>query len=82
MVGRLTPLDRSAQVFSLWSFAVRIASILGPVLYGLITYLSDGRQRLAIASTALLFLASLWVLSKIRWELAEQQAAIDQNSAL
>jgi UMF1 family MFS transporter len=82
MVGRLTPPDRSAQVFSLWSFAVRIASILGPVLYGLITYLSDGRQRLAIASTALLFLASLWVLSKIRWELAEQQAAIDQNSAL
>jgi MFS transporter, UMF1 family len=81
-VGRLTPPDRSAQVFSLWSFAVRIASILGPVLYGLITYLSDGRQRLAIASTALLFLASLWVLSKIRWELAEQQAAIDQNSAL
>jgi UMF1 family MFS transporter len=82
MVGRLTPPDRSAQVFSLWSFAIRIASILGPVLYGLITYLSDGRQRLAIASTALLFLASLWVLSKIRWELAEQQAAIDQNSAL
>jgi len=82
MVGRLTPPDRSAQVFSLWSFAVRVASILGPLLYGLITYLSDGRQRLAIASTALLFLASLLVLSKIRWELAEQQAAIDQNSAL
>jgi hypothetical protein len=48
-------------------------------MYGLITFLSDGRQRLAIASTALLFLASLWVLSKIRWELAEQQAAIDQT---
>jgi len=79
MVGLLTPLNRTAQVFALWSFAVRVASILGPVLYGLITYVSDGRQRLAIASTALLFLASLWVLSKIRWELAEQQAAIDQN---
>jgi UMF1 family MFS transporter len=79
MVGRLTPPDRSAQVFSLWSFAVRVASILGPLMYGLITFLSDGRQRLAIASTSLLFLASLWVLSKIRWELAEQQAAIDQN---
>jgi UMF1 family MFS transporter len=79
MVGRLTPPDRSAQVFSLWSFAVRVASILGPLMYGLITLLSDGRQRLAIASTSLLFLASLWVLSKIRWELAEQQAAIDQN---
>jgi UMF1 family MFS transporter len=79
MVGRLTPQDRTAQVFSLWSFAVRVAAILGPLLYGLITFLSDGKQRLAIASTALLFIASLWVLSKIRWELAEQQAAIDQN---
>jgi len=49
-------------------------------LYGLITFLSDGKQRLAIASTALLFLASLWMLSKIRWELAEKQAAIDQNT--
>jgi UMF1 family MFS transporter len=81
MVGRLTPQDRTAQVFSLWSFAVRIAAILGPVLYGVITYLSDGRQRLAIASTALLFLASLWVLSKIQWHLAEQQASIDQQGA-
>jgi UMF1 family MFS transporter len=80
MVGRLTPQDRTAQVFSLWSFAVRVAAILGPLLYGLITFLSDGKQRLAIASTALLFIASLWVLSKIRWELAEKQAAIDQNT--
>jgi UMF1 family MFS transporter len=79
MVGRLTPQDRTAQIFSLWAFAVRIAAILGPLLYGLITFLSDGRQRLAIASTSLLFLASLWVLSKIQWQLAEQQAALDQN---
>lgn len=79
MVGRLTPQDRTAQIFSLWAFAVRIAATLGPLLYGLITFLSDGRQRLAIASTSLLFLASLWVLSKIQWQLAEQQAALDQN---
>ena len=80
MVGRLTPPTRTAQVFSLWSFAVRVAAILGPVMYGLITYLCDGKQRLAIASTSLFFLVSLWVLSKIQWRLAEQQAAIDQNS--
>ena len=81
MVGRLTPADKTAQVFSLWAFAVRVAAILGPILYGLITYLSNGQQRLAIGSTSLLFLASLWVLSKINWELAEEQAAIDQNSS-
>jgi UMF1 family MFS transporter len=81
MVGRLTPVDKTAQVFSLWSFAVRVAAILGPVLYGLITYLSDGRQRIAIASTSLLFIASLWILSKIQWKLAEQQAAVDQKAS-
>ena len=81
MVGRLTPQNKTAQVFSLWAFAVRVAAILGPVLYGLITYLSNGQQRLAIGSTSLLFLASIWVLSKIQWELAEQQAVIDQNTS-
>ncbi|MBU6224433.1 MAG: MFS transporter [Burkholderiales bacterium] len=80
MVGRLTPLDRTAQVFSLWSVAIRIASIIGPMLYGLITLLSDGHQRIAIASTSLLFIISMWVLSKINWQEAERQAALDRKS--
>jgi UMF1 family MFS transporter len=38
-----------------------LASILGPLTYGLITWLSDGNQRLAIGSTSLLFILG-WVL--------------------
>ena len=80
MVGRLTPRERTAQVFALWSTAIRIASILGPMLYGLITLLSDGRQRLAIGSTSVLFIVSLWILSKMRWQEAERQADLDQSN--
>ena len=77
MVGRLTPPERTAQVFALWSVAVRIAAILGPLLYGLVTWGSGGQQRLAIAATALLFLLGLWVLSHIDWNEALHQADRD-----
>jgi len=56
---------------------VRIAAILGPLLYGLVTWGSGGQQRLAIAATALLFLLGLWVLSHIDWNEALHQADRD-----
>lgn len=61
MAGLLVPEQRLAEFFGLWSMAVRLASILGPVGYGLVTWLTDGNQRLAIASTAGLFVLG-WLL--------------------
>jgi UMF1 family MFS transporter len=62
MAGVLAPAGQSAEFFGLWTFATRLASILGPVSYGLITWLTDGNQRLAIASTGLLFVLGLVLL--------------------
>jgi MFS transporter, UMF1 family len=61
MAGLLIPSHRLAEFFGLWSFAIRLASILGPMGYGLITWLTDGNQRLAIAGTTSLFLLG-WLL--------------------
>jgi UMF1 family MFS transporter len=61
MAGLLIPSHRLAEFFGLWSFAIRLASILGPMGYGLITWLTDGNQRLAIAATTSLFLLG-WLL--------------------
>jgi UMF1 family MFS transporter len=55
MAGLLAPPERLGEFFGLWTFAVRLASIVGPLTYGVITWLTDGNQRLAIGSTALLF---------------------------
>jgi len=62
MAGILAPPSQLAEFFGLWTFATRLASILGPLSYGLITWVTGGNHRLAIASTALLFLAGLVLL--------------------
>ena len=65
MAGMLVPPQRLAEFFGLWTFAIRLASIVGPLSYGLITWLTDGNHRLAIASTALLFVLGLWLLRPV-----------------
>jgi UMF1 family MFS transporter len=68
MASLMVPPDRSGEFFGLWTFAVRLASILGPLSYGLITWLSGGDQRLAIASTAVLFFLGLILLMPVNVE--------------
>jgi UMF1 family MFS transporter len=65
MAGVMVPPARMAEFFGLWTFAIRLASIVGPLSYGLITWLTGGNQRLAIASTALLFLLGLVLLRPV-----------------
>jgi len=65
MAGLMVPPQRLAEFFGLWTLAIRLASILGPLTYGLITWLTDGNHRLAIGSTALLFVLGLWLLRPV-----------------
>ena len=65
MAGLMVPTHRLAEFFGLWTFAIRLASILGPLSYGLITWVTGGNHRLAIASTALLFVLGLWLLRPV-----------------
>lgn len=65
MAGLMVPYHRLGEFFGLWTFAIRLASILGPLTYGLITWLSDGNQRLAIGSTSLLFVLGLILLMPV-----------------
>ena len=61
MAALFIPSHRLAEFFGLWSFALRLASIPGPMGYGLITWVTDGNQRLAIAATTSLFFVG-WLL--------------------
>jgi MFS transporter, UMF1 family len=65
MVGLFAPRAQLAEFYSLWGFATRLASIIGPLTYGAITWMTGGNHRIAIASTAVLFAAGLIVLLKI-----------------
>ncbi|MCB2018819.1 MAG: MFS transporter [Hydrogenophaga sp.] len=65
MAGLFAPTAQLAEFYGLWAFATRLASILGPVSYGAITWATGGNQRIAIASTALLFVAGLLLLMPV-----------------
>jgi MFS transporter, UMF1 family len=65
MAGMFAPPRQLAEFFGLWAFATRLASIIGPLSYGAITWMTGGNQRTAILSTAVLFAIGLVLLLPI-----------------
>ncbi|HET9821980.1 MAG TPA: MFS transporter [Burkholderiaceae bacterium] len=74
MAGLLAPPERLAEFFGLWTFAVRLAAIVGPLTYGLVTWATAGNHRLAIVSTALFFVLGLALLRRIDVERGAREA--------
>jgi UMF1 family MFS transporter len=62
LVGYLSPPSRRAEFFGLWGFAVKLASILGPLTYGVVAWISGNDHRTAMLLTGSFFLAGLVVL--------------------
>ena len=65
MAGMFAPRAQVAEFYGLWAFATRLASIIGPLLFGAITWATGGNQRIAIVSTAILFVLGLVTLLPI-----------------
>jgi MFS transporter, UMF1 family len=74
MAGMLSPPAQSGEFFGLWTFATRLASIFGPLTYGAITWATGGNQRIAIASTAVLFVIGLAILMRVDMQRGAQAA--------
>lgn len=78
MAGLLSPPDRLAEFYGLWTFAVRLSAIVGPLTYGLVTWVTDGNHRIAIMSTGLFFVVGWILLARVdveRGARAARQAA-------
>lgn len=81
MTGYLAPPARSAEFFGLWSFATRLASIVGPLSYGAITWATGGNQRIAILATAVFFVGGLLLLLPIRMPRGRDAALAGSRAA-
>ncbi len=68
MTGALAPVTRLAEFYALWTFATRLASIIGPLTYGLVTWLTAGNHRLGILVTGVFFVVGLLVLSRVNMD--------------
>jgi UMF1 family MFS transporter len=75
LVGYLAPADRNGEFFGLWGLAVKLASILGPLTYGAVTWLTDNDHRTAILITGVFFVLGLVVLQSVDPERGRRAAA-------
>jgi UMF1 family MFS transporter len=74
LVGYLSPAGRHAEFFGLWGLAVKLSSILGPLTYGTVSWVSGGDHRLAMLVTGLFFVAGLIILAGIDVERGRRAA--------
>jgi UMF1 family MFS transporter len=65
LMGLLSPATRRAEFFGLWGLAVKFSAILGPLTYGIVSWISQGDHRLAILITGSYFLAGLAILAGV-----------------
>ena len=74
LVGYFTPALRRAEFFGLWGLAVKLSSILGPVTYGLVSWISHGDHRLAMLITSSFFIIGLLILMGVNVQRGRQAA--------
>jgi UMF1 family MFS transporter len=65
LVGQFSPPARSAEFFGLWGLAGKLAAVIGPLTYGLVTYVSHGNHRLALLATAVFFVVGFLLLLSV-----------------
>ncbi|MDH5535368.1 MAG: MFS transporter [Betaproteobacteria bacterium] len=63
LVGYLSPPARTAEFFGLWGLAVKLSSILGPITYGIVTWVSSGDHRLAMLVTGTYFVIGIAIIA-------------------
>ncbi len=80
LVGYLTPADRHAEFFGLWGLAVKLASILGPLTYGAVTWLTDNDHRSAMLITGAFFVLGLVVLASVNPERGRRAASMGESA--
>lgn len=74
LVGLLSPVTRRAEFFGLWGMSVKLASILGPLTYGLVNWISLGDHRLSILITGSYFVVGLAILAGVNIRRGRQAA--------
>lgn len=66
LVGLLAPPAQEAEFFGLWGLAVKLASIIGPLTYGIVSWITHGDHRQSLLITGSYFVAGLWTLRGIK----------------
>src|SRR5690554_5157467 len=65
LMSKLTPPEKKTEFFGFYSFFGKSSAVVGPLVFGLVSYLS-GSQRMAIISVTFFFIVGLLILTKVK----------------
>jgi MFS transporter, UMF1 family len=74
LVGVMSPKSQLAEFYGLWGVVVRLAGIIGPMFYGLVTWITLGNHRLALLVTGSMFVIGLLLLRGVNVARGERDA--------
>jgi UMF1 family MFS transporter len=73
LYARMIPPQHAGRLFGLYNMMGKFAAVLGPLLVGWVSVLTDS-SRTGILSVLLLFLAGAWLLSRVNVAMGEREA--------
>jgi UMF1 family MFS transporter len=62
LVAQFSPPERAAEFFGLWGLAGKLAAVIGPLVYGAVTFITQGNHRQALMSVCVFFVAGIILL--------------------
>lgn len=65
-MASLVPAGKEAEMFGFYAFCGKSSSVLGPLVFGGVSYAFGGNQRYAVASVAVFFIVGLLLLRGVR----------------
>jgi len=66
LMAALIPKGKEAEMFGFYAFCGKSSSVLGPFVFGTISYALGGNQRVAVLAIGAFFLVGLILLQRVR----------------
>jgi len=66
LMASLIPKGKEAEMFGFYAFCGKSSSVLGPLIFGMISFALGGNQRIAILAIGVFFLIGLILLQRVR----------------
>jgi UMF1 family MFS transporter len=65
LMAALIPPGKEAEMFGFYAFCGKSSSVIGPLIFGVVSYAFGGNQRLAVLTVALFFVVGLVLLRRV-----------------
>ncbi len=65
LMASLIPVGKEAELFGFYAFCGKSSAVLGPLVFGAVSYLMGGDQRAAVAAVGVFFVVGLGLLQRV-----------------